>query len=856
MSTFFVNGAAYPLPAGSVMDFLREELGLTSVKNGCAQGVCGTCTVLVDGRAMRACLLDPDTLAGKEMTTCEGLSLREQAVFGYAFAHCGAVQCGFCTPGMVMRAKGLLEVDPNPSRREIKIALRGNLCRCTGYKKIADAIELAAKLLRENLPVPATVFTGQIGTSIHRVDAIAKTLGTAEYTDDIYLPDMLAGSCVRAAYPRAKVLAIDVTAARAVPGVVAVLTADDIPGEQYIGHLKQDWPVLVAVGECTRTLGDALVLIAAETEAALAAAKAAIQITYEPLEGLFTPEAALAEGAPQIHESGNLLKEERLVRGDASAVIAAAAHKVTNTYHLPPTEHAFLEPECAVCVPETDGSFTLYTADQGIYQTRKETAMAMGIEQERLRVVAKYVGGGFGGKEDMTVQPQAALLAQATGRPVKVRLSRDESILVHPKRHAMTITMTTACDADGNLLAMQADILADTGAYASLGGPVLQRACTHAAGPYHFQTIDILGRAVYTNNPPAGAFRGFGVTQSCFAAECNLNQLAELVGLTPWEIRYKNAIRPGETLPNGQIASADTAMVECLEAAKPILDANPKAGIACAMKNSGLGVGVPDVGRVRLVVADGRVHIRSSAACIGQGLGTILLELVCQTAQLSPQQVVWDAPDTSLAPNSGNTTASRQTLFTGEACRRAALLLAEALEAKTLTNLEGESFYAEYEGITDPMGSEKENPVSHIAYGYAVHVVELAEDGTVERVHAIHDVGRALHPQNVEGQIEGGVVMSLGYALTEDFPLKEGKPLAKMGTLGLLRADRCPEVESVLVEKAAQLAGENSSLAYGAKGVGEICSIPTAPAVQLAYYHRDGEFRTKLPLSGTPYSRN
>ena len=852
---FSVNGVSYPLPVGSVMDFLREDLKLTSVKNGCAQGVCGTCTVLVDGRAMRACLLDPDTLEGKELTTCEGLSLREQAVFGYAFAHAGAVQCGFCTPGMVMRAKGLLEVDPNPSRREIKIALRGNLCRCTGYKKIVDAIALAAALLRENLPVPAPVFTGQIGASIHRVDAIAKTLGTAEYTDDILLPDMLCGGSVRAAYARARVLSIDVTAARAVSGAVAVMTAADIPGEQYIGHLVQDWPVLIAVGECTRTLGDALVLIAAENQAALAEAKAAVKIEYEPLEGLFTPEAALAPDAPHIHASGNLLREERLIRGDATAVIAAAAHKVTNTYHVPPTEHAFLEPECAVCVPEDDGSFTLYTADQGIYQTRKETAMAMGIEQESLRVVAKYVGGGFGGKEDMTVQPQAALLAQITGRPVKVRLTRDESILVHPKRHAMTITMTTACDESGNLLAMQADILADTGAYASLGGPVLQRACTHAAGPYHFQTIDITGRAVYTNNPPAGAFRGFGVTQSCFAAECNLNQLAELVGLTPWEIRYKNAIRPGETLPNGQIASADTAMVECLEAAKPILDANPKAGIACAIKNSGLGVGVPDVGRVRLVVADGRVHIRSSAACIGQGLGTILLELVCETANLPPEQVTWDAPDTSLAPNSGNTTASRQTLFTGEACRRAAQMLAAALKEKPLSALEGEAFYAEYEGKTDPMGAEKENPVSHIAYGYAVHVVELSDDGLVETVHAIHDVGRALHPQNVEGQIEGGVVMSLGYALTEDFPLKEGKPLAKMGTLGLLRADRCPEVVSFLVEKAAALAGESTALAYGAKGVGEICSIPTAPAVQLAYYHRDGAFRTKLPLADTPYGR-
>lgn len=849
MQTFFVNGAEYEVPSGSVMAFLRDTLHLTSVKNGCSQGACGTCTVLVDGRAMRACVLKGAAVAGKHLITCEGLSAREQAVYGYAFAEAGAVQCGFCTPGMVISAKGLLDANPAPSRGEIKKAIRVNLCRCTGYRKIIDAIELAATLFKQEELPQLPVFTGQIGESMHRVDAVKKTLGTGVYTDDMYLPGMLIGGSVRSAYPRARVLSIDTSAARALPGVHAVLTADDIPGHVYIGHLKQDWPVLVGTGDSTRYLGDAIVLIAAETEEILQQAKEAVSIEYEILEAVFDPHEALALNAPRIHESGNLLKLERLSRGNAEEQIASAAHVVTRRYRTPFTEHAFLEPECAVCVPEMDSSYTLYTADQGIYQTRHEVSQMLGVAEERVRVVAKYVGGGFGGKEDMTVQPQAALLAYHTRRPVKVRLSRDESILVHPKRHPMDITLTTACDETGQLLAMKAEIVADTGAYASLGGPVLQRACTHAAGPYNYQSIEITGKAVYTNNPPAGAFRGFGVTQSCFAMECNLNLLAEQVGLTPWEMRYKNAIRPGQVLPNGQIAGPDTALVETLEAAKPILDRNPKAGIACAMKNSGLGVGIPDVGRARLFVFDGKVHIRSSAACIGQGLGTILVEIVCETTQLPPALITWDAPDTKLAPDAGNTTASRQTLFTGEATRRAAVELAKALEGKSLAELEGELFLGEYMGITDPLGSEKEHPVSHIAYGYATHVVELTEDGRIAQVTAIHDVGRAIHPQNIEGQIEGGVVMSLGYSLTEQYPLQEGKPTAKFGTLGLLRADQCPEVNSVIIEKP------DSPLAYGAKGIGEICSIPTPPAVQLAYYNYDGTFRTELPLAHTPYKK-
>ena len=557
----------------------------------------------------------------------------------------------------------------------------------------------------------------------------------------------------------------------------------------------------------------------------------------------------MAENAPSVHEDGNLLAYEHLVRGNADDIISKSKHKVTYHYSVPFTEHAFMEPECAVAFPEDDG-IHIISGDQGIYQTQRECSDALGLPLDKVRVSAAMVGGGFGGKEDMSVQHHAALLAQKTNRPVKVKLTRAESILVHPKRHAMEMDFTTACDENGYLTAMKAVIISDTGAYASLGGPVLQRACTHAAGPYNYQNIDITGKAYYTNNPPAGAFRGFGVTQSCFATECNLNKLAEIVGISPFEIRRRNALKPGDIMPNGQIADETTAIAEALESVRDICEKNPKVGIACALKNSGLGVGIPDTGRCLITVRDGKAHVTSSAACIGQGMGTVQVQMICQVTGLPPEKIIYDTPDTKFSPNAGNTTASRQTLFTGEAAVRAAKELKAAIDENgSLESLDGREFYGEYTGITDKMGSDKENPVSHVAYGYAVHVAELNDDGTVKKITAVHDVGNPVNPKALEGQIEGGVVMSMGYALTEDYPLDKGRPLAKMGTLGLLRADKVPEIEPVVIGKKI------NGPALGAKGIGEIAAIPTAPALQLAYYNRDGNFRTKLPLEDTPYSK-
>ncbi len=853
MALLTVNGQTYSVDQNQkLLPFLRDTLLLTSVKNGCSEGACGTCMVLIDGKATKACVQQTDKLDGKSIVTVEGLSVREKNVYAYAFAVSGAVQCGFCTPGMVISAKGLLDQNISPSRTEIKEAIKNNICRCTGYKKIEDAVLLSAKLFRENTEVPQTELPGSVGDSIRRIEAVDKTLGKAMYADDIHLPGMLLGSAVRSAYPRAKLLSLDTSAAKAVPGVAAVFTADDVPGAKKIGHLVQDYDVMIPVGGITHFLGDAIALVVAENAAALEAGKAAVKAEYEPLCPILSSEDARKDGFELVHldRKDNLLSFQFVKRGDVDLAIQNSAHVVTNHYSVPFTDHAFLEPECAVAETEGDGVH-VFSGDQGVYQTRKECAALLGLSPEQVRVTAMMIGGGFGGKEDMSVQHHAALACYLLKRPVKVRFSRADSLLVHPKRHAMEMDFTTACDETGKLTAMRARIFADSGAYASLGGPVLQRACTHAAGPYNYQNVDIEGYAYYTNNPPGGAFRGFGVPQSCFATECNINQLAEMVGLTPFEFRYQNAIRPGQVLPNGQFADETTALVETLDAVRSIMERSPKAGIACAMKNSGLGVGVPDIGRCRIEVLGGKLHLHSSAACIGQGMGTIQTQFVKEITGLPLEQIVYHVPDTSNAPNAGNTTASRQTLFTGEAAVRAAKLVKEAMDAAgSLDALEGRSFLGEYEGVTDPMGSDKPNPVSHIAYGYATHVVELDDDDRVSCVTAAHDVGRAVNPVSLEGQIEGGVVMSLGYALSEDFPLENGKPTRRFGTLGLFKANMTPELHPIIVGKASK-----DNLACGAKGVGEICSIPTAPAVQLAYYNRDGVFRTKLPLDNTPYSK-
>lgn len=833
----------------SLMKYLREKKNITSVKNGCNQGACGACMILVDGKAVKACLLKGIKVENKEIATIEGLDKDIKKAFAYAFTKVGAVQCGFCIPGMVISAMGLFNRTLTPNKDEVKKALIGNICRCTGYVKIEEAILMAAEIIRENKDIPEVECKGLIGDKLGRIDAEDKTLGLGEYVDDLKVNGMVYGVALRAKYPRALIKDIDYAEAESLDGVIKVITATDVPGNRFCGHLKKDWPALIAIGEETRYIGDVIALVVAESEEVARKATTIIKVDYEERKPLSNPKEAMEDNAYKIHPSGNILTREVLVRGNVEEAIKNSKYVVTNHYSVPFTEHAFLEPECALAVP-TDEELVVYTSSQSVYDDLHEITSLLGVEENKVRVIAKYVGGGFGGKEDMSCQHHAALMAFLTGKPVKITLTRDESIKVHPKRHAMEMDFTTACDENGNLTAMKAKIIADTGAYASLGGPVLQRACTHAAGPYNYQNSEVEGIAVYTNNPPGGAYRGFGVTQSAFATEANINKLAELVGISPWEIRYRNAIEPGQELPNGQIADSGTALKETLLAVKDEFEKHEFVGIACAFKNSGIGVGLPDIGRTILEIKDEKVIIRTSAACMGQGLGTILIQVVCETVGIDAKNVEWISPDTKITPNSGTSTASRQTVFTGEATRTAAIKLKEALKGKTLKELDGQEFYGEYSGITDKMGSPKKNPVSHIAYGFATQVVVLNKDGKVEKVIAAHDIGRAINPINVEGQIEGGVVMGLGYALTEDYPLENSIPKARFGTLGLFRSTQVPDIKPILIEK------NNIELSYGAKGVGEITCIPTAPAVQGAYYKLDGIFRTKLPLENTFYKKS
>ncbi len=854
MYSFTVNGKLIQTEKDvSLLRFMRDDLKLKSIKDGCSQGACGTCTIIIDGKATRACILTTKRAEGMNIVSVEGMSDFEKEAFVYAFGAKGAVQCGFCIPGMVMSGKALLDKNPDPTEDEIKEAIKTNICRCTGYKKIIDAIDLVGQILRGEKNIDEELEKGDnfgVGSNAFRIDVREKVLGYGEYCDDIEMEGMLHVSAVRTKYPRARILDIDFSEALKLDGVVAVYTAEDVPNNK-VGHIQQDWDVMIPKGEITRFMGDALCLVVAESEEILKKAKALVKVEYEPLEPVRNIDEAKAEGAPSVHPNGNLCQSRHVTRGDAKIAIANSKYSVTETFDTPFTEHAFLEPECAIAFPYKDG-VKIYSTDQSVFDTRKEVAIMFGWDVEKIVVENKLVGGGFGGKEDVSTQHIAALCAVKLGRPVKAKFTRDESLAFHPKRHAMHGIFTLACDENGIFTGLDCDIYFDTGAYASLCGPVLERACTHSVGPYCYQNTDIRGYGYYTNNPPAGAFRGFGVCQSEFALESCIDLLAEKVGISPWEIRYRNAIEPGKVLPNGQIADCSTALKETLEAVKDAYDKYyPNVGIACAMKNSGVGVGLPDTGRARLRVNDGIIEIYCGASDIGQGCATVFIQMVAETLNLPKSKIVSMGSNSELAPDSGTTSGSRQTLISGEAIRRVSLELKKELEEAggDLNKLNGRDYYAEYFEPTDKLGADVPNPKSHVAYGFATHLVILDDEGKVTKVFAAHDSGKVVNPISIQGQIEGGVLMSLGYALTEDFKLQDCVPKSKFGTLGLMKSTDIPEIHAIYVEKEELL-----GVAYGSKGIGEIATIPTAPAVQNAYYKRDGKLRPKLPMDDTYYS--
>jgi len=838
--------AVEPDEETTLLQLLREELGIRSVKDGCApEGSCGACTVLVDGRAVVSCAQKARRFEGKHVVTHAGLSDETRRLWSECFVAAGASQCGYCSPGIVMKAEALLHKHPEPTRDEIAHALLGNLCRCTGYVKVIDAIELAGRA-KHGEPLPEVDRSGRVGSRTARYRGPELALGDNEFVGDMAAPGMLYGALRFSDHPRARIVRVDVSRALAHPGVTAVVTAADVPGERVQGSITRDWRQFVAEGEVTSYVGDVIAAVAAETRAAARAAAALVDVEYEVLEPVTDPFDALDEEAPLLHEGGNVLSVSRVRRGDVDTALAGAAHVVHESFRTQCIEHAFLEPESCLADPSGDGPIEVYSQGQGAWDDRRQIASFLGVPEEQVRVTQVSTGGAFGAKEDLNVQAHAALLATRTERPVLVTLTRRESLRFHSKRHPMWLEYTAGCDAEGRLVAVRARIVGDTGAYASVGDKVLERAVGHACSAYSVDNVDVEGSAVYTNNPPCGAMRGFGVNQTNFAMEGVLDLLAERAGIDGWEIRWRNALEEGSRFGTGQRLGPGVGLKKTLLAVKDAYRGTRFAGIACGVKNTGIGNGLTEYGRAVLRVEhDGTVTLFHSWTEMGQGVDTVLQQIACEELGLPPERIRV-VVDTDRELETGQTTASRSTVLGGRAVIDAAQKLKAELDGHALEELAGREFRGDF--VVDWTTTlEADEPVTHLAYAWATQVAILDEEGRLAKVVAAHDVGRALNPTLAEGQVEGAVHMGLGQALSEEFVVEGGVPVTEtLKSLHIVPPTGMPEVEVVLVEEP-QPEGP-----YGAKGVGEAALVPTAAAVAGALYAFDGIHRTRLPMKDSP----
>jgi xanthine dehydrogenase molybdenum-binding subunit len=827
-----------------LLSALRDGLGVTSPKDGCSpSGQCGCCTVLVNGKAVVSCQTSLDKAAGGHVTTLEGLADDERERWASAFAACGGLQCGFCIPGIVMRAKAQVEKKgASLERRDMARHLGAHLCRCTGYVKILDAIETVAKGVQ--LPAPPA---GRIGERLPKYEAAALTLGDRGYVDDMHVDGMLHAALHLTNHARADIVSIDTADALAVPGVVAVFTADDIPGDRMVGIIYKDWPVMIGPGHRTSYAGDVLAIVVASDRITARAAAELVRVDYRVHRPITDPAEAITDGDIAVAgTNSNVLSTSRYSRGDVDAALASSTHVVDEVFTTQRIEHAFLEPESTVAVPEGD-TIHVWSGGQGIWDDRNDIARVLGIGNDHITVTLVTNGGAFGGKEDMSNQAHAALAAWLTGRPVKCTLSREESLRIHAKRHPIRMHYQAGCDADGRLTALRVRALGDSGAYASVGMKVLERMAGHASGPYRVPSIDVEAIAARTNNPVCGAFRGFGANQAQFAMEGVMDRLAERAGIDGWEIRKRNVVRPGDVWGPGQKMDDGCLGAEaCLDAVKTDWD-NARAegraiGIGLGLKNSGLGNGFKEVTRAAVhFLHDGRVEVRHGWTEMGQGINTVAQQVVHEELGIEPSRIDVIV-DTTRELGFGQTTGSRGTLMGAGAVKAAC----DAAKAAGCTP--GVDHIGEYRvDWTNKIGEPGvEHPVIHSAFGYAAQMVEVDRDtGKVIHVIAAHDVGRAVNPTLCEGQIEGSVHMGLGYALSEDFPSdpETGFPVnMTLRSLGILRAKDVPPIVVRLIESP------QPNAPYGIKGVGEIGLVPTAGAVAAALHARDGEWRSSLPM--------
>lgn len=900
---FWVNGERVKaeVPADmNLMQFLRGAMGLVGTKNGCETGHCGSCTVILDGKARRACLVKMKTVKNARVETVEGLSED-----GYlhpiqqAFIETGAIQCGFCTPGMIMAGKALLDANPHPNRNEIKAALttNRNLCRCTGYVSIIDAIQLAAGRLADTSDVLMQPNARELFSNPQlREIAVEKVTGSCLYADDIEMEGMLHGKILWAAHPHARILSIDTSEAKALKGVALVLTADDIPGVNQAGLIIRDQPAIA--DEKTRYIGDSLASVFAESVEIAERARELIRVQYEILPGVFSPQEAAVPAAPKVHEKGNLLKHAAIHRGDVGKAFAECEVVIEGTYNTPFIEHAFLEPESGLAYPDGEGGVVLEIGSQTVFDDRTQLSEILDLPEEKIRVIQAPQGGSFGGKEDLILHQHLALAALRTERPVKITLTREESLRVHTKRHPAWMKYKTGAVSDGRILAIEADITLDAGAYASLSIDVLENTVVFASGPYYVPNLKIEGHAWYTNNVMCGAMRGFGVNQIAVGLEQQIDAMARALDIDPFEFRKINAVTAG--FPTGadhMLEKGVDGIKETIEAAQETYqqiqlpkERNGKrigVGVASAMKNVGFGHGIPEsAGAIVRLDANGEVELRVTHHEYGQGGWAGQIKIAGDELGIPVGQIRIERPDTALTPPTGPTTASRQTFLTGNAVVMACRVLKEqvfghaaeildvepgnlifqdsrvldresgrAVELKEL----GDQFVVDKTYTSPPTDQMLEDEsshygevdfksmITHVMYSYTsqVAIVEVdPQTGEVEVLCIIsaNDVGKALNPLIIKGQIEGGVMMGLGYALTERFLVEQGVNLTdSLHKVRLPSAAHTPDIIPVIVEVPHPFSPQ------GMKGFAEAPSMATAPAILNAIYDAIGVRITDLP---------
>ena len=846
MITFNLNGKELTYEGDenyTLLNFLRKDLGITSVKDGCSgQAACGACTVEINGKAKLSCVTKMGTLQGATVLTMEGFPDYIKETIATAMVNEGAVQCGFCTPGFITTTKVLLEKNPNPTVEELRKAFKPHLCRCTGYKKIENGALAAAEALREHKHLELRKTSGKVGESHPKYKALEAALGKKKYVDDLSVEGMLFGALKLSDYPKAKVIKIDTSEAEALEGVVRVFTAKDIPGEKKVGLILQDWPVMIDEGETTHYIGDVIAGVVAETDTIARKAVELIKVDYEvykPVTDVFK-----AIDGDRVHpERPNNFDTVRVTIGNPEEAFKKAKYISKGRYETQRIEHGFLEKESALALPAENGGILLYSQSQGIYEDQRQVAMILGLPEEKVHVKLVPNGGGFGGKEDLSIQGQTALFAWLLQKPVKITLTREESIRLHPKRHPVIMDMEVGADENGKLVALKLEAYGDTGAYASVGMKVLERVAGHAAGGYYIPGVSMTARTVYTNNIPCGAMRGFGANQVTFALEVCIDDICRQGSFDRWQFRYDNALVDGLTTSTGQRVFG-VGVRACLEAVKEDFYKAKYAGLATGIKNSGVGNGMIDESKVKIEILEGgKVRLNHGWTEMGQGVNNMALQTLCQETGINPEDIEV-VIDTDAGIKTGMTTSSRATALVGLAVINAAKTLKEDLKHNALQALAGKSYSGQYVcDWTNKPSDMVEDPKIHYSYGYAAQLCIVNDKGEVEKLVAAHDAGKIMNPMLFEGQIEGAVAMGLGYALREDLPMKEGYLVHdKYRKLGILRAHETPEI----VVKGVEVPDPVGP--YGAKGIGEIGLVPTAGAVANALCAFDGKIRRKLPL--------